>query len=183
MTTAVVTGTGVVAPNGLGTEEFWSATLRGRPAITPIDGYDTTAFPSRLAGQVRDFDAAGRLPSRLVPRTDRMTRFALAAAGWALADAALGDVLDEIRPARDAHVVAGRAQRPGERDLDVQVGLGGEGREQDPHHSSPHPFAPKRGGRPSQPDRRRLDARSGTGARPSRVRRPGGHGRGPSPPG
>ncbi|MFF1372493.1 ketosynthase chain-length factor [Streptomyces virginiae] len=89
MTTAVVTGTGVVAPNGLGTEEFWSATLQGRPAITPIDGYDTTGFPSRLAGQVRDFDDAGRLPSRLVPQTDRMTRFALAAADWALADAAL----------------------------------------------------------------------------------------------
>ncbi|OUD04961.1 ketosynthase chain-length factor [Streptomyces swartbergensis] len=89
MTTAVVTGTGVVAPNGLGTEEFWSATLRGENAITPIDRYDTALFPSRLAGQVRDFEAAGHLPSRLLPQTDRMTRFALTAADWALADAAL----------------------------------------------------------------------------------------------
>ncbi|GGQ46822.1 ketosynthase chain-length factor [Streptomyces althioticus] len=94
MTTAVVTGTGVVAPNGLGTGEFWSATLRGENAITPIDRYDTAQFPSRLAGQVRDFDAAGQLPSRLLPQTDRMTRFALAAADWALAEAALGGETD-----------------------------------------------------------------------------------------
>ncbi|QEU96244.1 ketosynthase chain-length factor [Streptomyces kanamyceticus] len=89
MTTAVVTGAGVVAPNGLGTEAFWSATLRGDHVIKPIDRYDTTRFTSRLAGEVRDFDAARYLPSRLLAQTDRMTQFALAAADWALADAAL----------------------------------------------------------------------------------------------
>lgn len=90
MTTAVVTGTGVVAPNGLGTEAFWAATLRGDHVIKSIDRYDTAHFTSRLAGEVQDFDAARYLPSRLLPQTDRMTQFALAAADWALADADLG---------------------------------------------------------------------------------------------
>ncbi|MFE5856746.1 ketosynthase chain-length factor [Streptomyces sp. NPDC056500] len=89
MTTAVVTGTGVIAPNGLGTEAFWAATLNGQNTIEPIDGYDSSAFGCRLAGQVRDFDAARYLPSRLIPQTDRMTQFALAAADWAIADSAI----------------------------------------------------------------------------------------------
>ncbi|PWS42739.1 ketosynthase chain-length factor [Streptomyces sp. ZEA17I] len=89
MTTAVVTGTGVIAPNGLGTEAFWAATLSGRDTIEPIDRYDSTAFGCRLAGQVRDFDAAHHLPGRLIPQTDRMTQFALTAADWAIADSAI----------------------------------------------------------------------------------------------
>lgn len=83
---AVVTGLGVLAPGGLGTEQFWAATLAGTSAIGPIDRYDASGYPSRFAGQIRDFDPAVHLPSRLIPQTDPVTRFAVAAAGWALAD-------------------------------------------------------------------------------------------------
>ncbi|WP_131766949.1 ketosynthase chain-length factor [Candidatus Protofrankia californiensis] len=87
--TAVVTGLGVLAPGGLGADEFWAATLEGRSAIGPIDRYDASRYASRFAGQVHGFEPAAHLPSRLIPQTDPVTRFAVAAADWALADSGI----------------------------------------------------------------------------------------------
>lgn len=86
----VVTGIGVVAPTGLGTEEHWSATCSGISAIRPVARFDATRYPSRLAGEVANFDPARYLPSRLLPQTDHMTRLALVAADLALSDAGIG---------------------------------------------------------------------------------------------
>ncbi|MFL6122446.1 ketosynthase chain-length factor [Actinophytocola sp.] len=84
---AVVTGLGVVAPNGLGTTEYWTATRAGRGGIGRITRFDPSGYPARLAGEVPGFVAREHLPSRLLPQTDRMTRLALVAADWALLDA------------------------------------------------------------------------------------------------
>ncbi|HET7014168.1 MAG TPA: ketosynthase chain-length factor [Streptosporangiaceae bacterium] len=84
--TAVVTGLGVTAPNGLGTEQYWTATLEGRSGIGPITRFDASPYPSRLAGEVPGFVPDDYLPNRLLPQTDHMTRLALVAADWALAD-------------------------------------------------------------------------------------------------
>ncbi|MFC8720632.1 ketosynthase chain-length factor [Kitasatospora sp. NPDC057198] len=88
---AVVTGLGVIAPNGVGTKEYWTALLRGSSGIRPIERFDPSGYPSRLAGEVPEsaFSAADHLPRRLLPQTDRVTRMALAATDWALADAAV----------------------------------------------------------------------------------------------
>lgn len=83
----VITGIGVAAPNGLGTRQWWAATLSGQSGIAPIDDYDASGYPSRLVGRVTGFDASEHLPGRLLPQTDRVTRLALVAADWALADA------------------------------------------------------------------------------------------------
>ncbi|MGQ0776082.1 MAG: ketosynthase chain-length factor [Pseudonocardiales bacterium] len=83
----VVTGIGVTAPTGLGTQDYWSATLRGRSGIGRITRFDPTPYPSRLAGEVPGFIVGDHLPSRLIPQTDHMTQLALVAADWALADA------------------------------------------------------------------------------------------------
>jgi minimal PKS chain-length factor (CLF/KS beta) len=83
----VVTGVGVVAPNGLGTEEYWAATCGGRSAIRTVSRFDASPYPSRLAGEISPAEAKAHLPSRLIPQTDHMTRLALVAADWALADA------------------------------------------------------------------------------------------------
>ncbi|WP_370949743.1 ketosynthase chain-length factor [Amycolatopsis sp. cg5] len=85
--TAVFTGLGVVAPNGLGTEEYWKATCAGEDGIGPVERFDASGYPARTAGEVPGFDAADHLPSRLLPQTDHMTRLALVAADWAIADA------------------------------------------------------------------------------------------------
>ncbi|RDG35500.1 ketosynthase chain-length factor [Streptomyces corynorhini] len=82
----MVTGLGVVSPNGLGTERYWAATLRGDSGIGRITRFDPSGYTSSLAGEITDFDPA-RLPNRLLPQTDLMTRFALVAAEEALNDA------------------------------------------------------------------------------------------------
>ncbi|WP_194832971.1 ketosynthase chain-length factor [Nocardia sp. XZ_19_369] len=92
----VVTGIGVVAPNGLGLEQFWDATLHGVSGIDRLTRFDVTRYPVQLAGEITGFDAADHLPDRLLPQTDISTRLALVAADWALADAELksGELVD-----------------------------------------------------------------------------------------
>ncbi len=82
-----VTGIGLLAPNGLGLERYWEATLEGRTGIDTLSRFDVSRYPVRLAGEIDGFDAAEHLPSRLLPQTDVSTRYALVAADWALADA------------------------------------------------------------------------------------------------
>jgi act minimal PKS chain-length factor (CLF/KS beta) len=87
--TVVVTGIGVAAPNGLGTDGFWAATLRGESGIGTVRRFDVSGYPSRLGGEIDGFEPADHLPGRLIPQTDRMTQIALAASAWALADASV----------------------------------------------------------------------------------------------
>lgn len=87
--TAVVTGLGVVAPNGLGTEKYWKATVAGESGLGPLTRFDAAQYPSRIAGEVSEYVAEEHIPSRLMPQTDHMTRLALTAADWALADAGI----------------------------------------------------------------------------------------------
>ncbi|MDT3442572.1 MULTISPECIES: ketosynthase chain-length factor [unclassified Pseudofrankia] len=84
---SVITGLGVVAPNGVDTKEFWAATLSGRSGITELDRFDTSGYPARLAGLVNDIDPAQHVPARLKPQTDVSTQLALIAAQSALEDA------------------------------------------------------------------------------------------------
>ena len=83
----MITGLGVMAPNGLNCEDYWKATLNGDSGIEPIDRFDSSGYPVRLAGQVSEFEPEEYVPDRLMPQTDRMTRMAIAAADAALADA------------------------------------------------------------------------------------------------
>lgn len=93
---AVVTGMGVAAPNGLGTEEFWAATLAGRSGLGTVTRFEVGQYPSTVAGEVPGFVPEDHIPSRLLPQTDHMTRLALTAAAWAVEDAAFDPAeLDE----------------------------------------------------------------------------------------
>ncbi|WP_327258061.1 ketosynthase chain-length factor [Streptomyces sp. NBC_01244] len=83
---ALVTGIGVAAPNGLGTEAWWSAMLEGRSGIGPITRFDASGYPVRIAGEIPGFVDEDHIPSRLLPSTDRVTRLSLVAAKEALED-------------------------------------------------------------------------------------------------
>jgi act minimal PKS chain-length factor (CLF/KS beta) len=82
-----ITGLGVVAPNALGAQEYWTATLEGASGIGELDRFDPSGYPARLAGLVRGLDPADHLPGKLLPQTDMSTRLALIAAEWAIEDA------------------------------------------------------------------------------------------------
>ncbi|MEV5985401.1 ketosynthase chain-length factor [Streptomyces sp. NPDC052051] len=85
----VITGVGVVAPNGLDRESWWQATLDGKSGLDTISRFDASRYPTRVAGEVGGFDPADHAPARLVGETDPMTQFAFAATNEALADASL----------------------------------------------------------------------------------------------
>jgi 3-oxoacyl-(acyl-carrier-protein) synthase len=84
---SVVTGIGVVAPNGRDTESWWKATLAGKTGIAPIGRFDTDLYDTKLGGEVDDFDPMQYIDKRLMVQTDRWTWMALAAGQMALEDA------------------------------------------------------------------------------------------------
>lgn len=86
---AVITGLGIVAPNGIGIDDYWKATTSGQLGIRTIANFDATRYPVSVAGEVPDFDAESFVGRRLMAQTDRWTWMALAAAQLALTDADL----------------------------------------------------------------------------------------------
>lgn len=83
----MVTGLGVVAPNGVGADAFWKATRQGVSVLDRISREGCADLPLRIAGQVRDFDPQSVIDSRYLVQTDRFTHYAMAAADLAVADA------------------------------------------------------------------------------------------------
>ncbi len=100
----VVTGLGVVAPNGIGREAFWDALMAGRSGISPITHFDASRFKSRIAGQILDFDPERHMSAKVAKRSARFARFAIAAGLEALAHAGLGPLEGEAG-ARGAVVI------------------------------------------------------------------------------
>lgn len=83
----VVTGMGIVAPNGIGVDAFWNALINGISGIGKITQFDASSFPSRIAGEIRNFDASEYMDTKSVRRTAKFAHFAVASAVMAAADA------------------------------------------------------------------------------------------------
>src|SRR4051795_9827552 len=84
----VVTGMGILAPNGIGLEAFWDSLIAGRSGVGPITHFDASAFKSRIAGEVKGFEPLDYIDPKFKPkRMARHTQFAFAAMKMALADA------------------------------------------------------------------------------------------------
>jgi 3-oxoacyl-[acyl-carrier-protein] synthase II len=83
-----VTGIGVVTPLGIGVAAFWDGVLSERVAVASLTRFDASAYRSRIAAQVDDFEPRDFLASKRLHWTDRFSQFAIAAARLALDDAA-----------------------------------------------------------------------------------------------
>lgn len=96
----VITGIGVLAPNGIGLEAFWESLLAGQSGIGPITLFDASAFKSRIAGEVKNFDPFDYIEPHWKPkRMARHTQLAYAAAMMALRNAGMDpDNLDLPSP-------------------------------------------------------------------------------------
>ncbi|MFI9272954.1 ketosynthase chain-length factor [Kitasatospora sp. NPDC052896] len=84
---AVVTGIGVIAPNGVGADDFWKAVREGVSVLAPVSRDGCTQLPLRIAGEVHGFDAEAAVEGRYLVQTDRFTHYAMAAADLAVKDA------------------------------------------------------------------------------------------------
>ena len=86
----VITGMGILAPNGIGIEEFWKSLVAGRSGVGPITLFDASDLKSRIAGEVKNFEPQDYIEPELKPRRmARHTQFAYAATMMALEDARL----------------------------------------------------------------------------------------------
>jgi 3-oxoacyl-[acyl-carrier-protein] synthase II len=85
----VITGLGVIAPNGIGKDEFWSSLIAGKSAVDFIRSFDVSPFPSKVAAEVRSFHPRDFISVRSSKTAARFSQFALAATRLALTDSKL----------------------------------------------------------------------------------------------
>ena len=84
-----VTGVGLVSSLGVGTDANWKALLAGRSGIRTITHFDASAFASRIAGEVPDFDPLAFLAKKDVRKMDVFIQYAIAASECAVQDSGL----------------------------------------------------------------------------------------------
>ena len=85
----VVTGLGIVSPVGNTVIAAWDAIINGRSGIGPVEGFDASTYPTRIAGEVRNFDAAAFINPKDARKMESFIHYGVAAASMALDDAAL----------------------------------------------------------------------------------------------
>lgn len=85
----VITGLGVIAPNGIGKDAFWQALREGKSGIRKITRFDASSYPSQVAGEINDFDPTDYMSPKSARRMDRFAQFAVACARMAIEDAGL----------------------------------------------------------------------------------------------
>ncbi len=80
----VVTGLGVLAPNGNSVSEYWNALTAGQSGIDYITNFDTTDFPVKIAGELSNFDPEQHFERKEVRKLDPFTAYALVASNEAI---------------------------------------------------------------------------------------------------
>ncbi len=87
----VITGLGIVSPVGNTVDEAWRNIVDGRSGIDRITRFDASAFPVRIAGEVKGFNIGQYLPIKDARRMDVFIHYGMAAGLQAIADAGLND--------------------------------------------------------------------------------------------
>ena len=115
----VITGMGVLSPNGIGIESFWDSLVHGISGVRKITHFDASSYPSQIAGEIKDFDPLNYMGPKSARRMDRFAQFAVACTRMALDDAklevseknsdrigiALGSALGGIPSAEEQHSI------------------------------------------------------------------------------
>jgi 3-oxoacyl-[acyl-carrier-protein] synthase II len=91
----VVTGMGAVTPLGNDVPTYWDGLVNGRSGIRRIESFDPSRVASKIAGEIRDFDADAVMPRKEVRRNDRYVHFAWAATAEAMRDADLRNPIED----------------------------------------------------------------------------------------
>ena len=86
-TKVVITGMGVLAPNGNSVTEFWDSLINGKSGINPITYFDTEGYPVKIAGELTNFNSEDYLEPSSIRKLDLFSIFALVAAEEAIVSA------------------------------------------------------------------------------------------------
>jgi 3-oxoacyl-[acyl-carrier-protein] synthase II len=103
----LITGIGVISPNGLGREEFWKNTKAGVSGVRKISRFDCSGQPVQIAGEVVGFDPLAYMDARELDGTGLATPYAIAAAGEALEDARVDWKGMDLEALREVSVYVG----------------------------------------------------------------------------
>lgn len=95
----VITGMGVLAPNGKTLDEFWKASISGASGIDYIKAFDTSDYEVKVGAEVKDFDPALYVLPGIYRKVDRFAQFGVCAAKMALDDSGL-----KIDPTNESRV-------------------------------------------------------------------------------
>ena len=85
----VITGMGCVTPVGNNLKEFWASLLEGKSGIRKITYFDTSLYPSQIAGEVKNFDPSPYIEAKSVRRLDKFAQYAIVSTYMALEDAGI----------------------------------------------------------------------------------------------
>ena len=98
MKRVVVTGVGAITPVGLDAPSTWAAMLEGQSGVGKLTLFDASEYPVQIAGEVKGFDATGRIEPKELRRMDRYAQLGVVAAQEAFTDAGLAKNgrLDEV---------------------------------------------------------------------------------------
>ena len=103
----VITGMGVVSPNGIGNQAFCRAVLDGVSGVKRIRSFDPSELPVQIAGEIQDFDELAWMEARERKHVSRVVPLALAASTEALRDAGLEVSQLSLEQQREIGVVLG----------------------------------------------------------------------------
>jgi len=85
----VVTGLGVIAPNGIGKDDYWASLKAGKSGIVQITRFNVSHYPTHIAGEINDFEPGKYMSTKTAKSLSRFAQFALASSKMALEDAGL----------------------------------------------------------------------------------------------
>src|SRR5947208_16172851 len=104
---AVITGMGVVSPNGIGKVAFCRAVLAGTSGVKQITRFDTSDLPVKIAGEIQDFDEMEWISAQERKHVSRVVPLAIAASAEALSDAGIHPEKLSLEEKRQIGVVMG----------------------------------------------------------------------------
>ena len=103
----VITGMGVVSPNGIGKEAFCRAILAGKSGVKRITRYDVSSLPVQIAGEIPEFDELAWIDARERKHVSRVVPLCIAASTEALKDAGIDSANLSMEQKREIGIILG----------------------------------------------------------------------------
>jgi 3-oxoacyl-[acyl-carrier-protein] synthase II len=103
----VITGMGVISPNGIGKEAFCQAILAGKSGVKRISRFDPSCLPVHIAGEIPEFDELAWVDARERKHVSRVVPLSIAAASEAIQDSGIDPTALSMEEKREIGVILG----------------------------------------------------------------------------